>query len=98
MNCLVGKLMDFYSSRSAIKVNNDSSRRAINHPCVEGSVGRGNVRGSEIGEIRAGGKDALSKKRQTTVWGRGSVGGVEGSKQPLVRFGTFVNDPPIWIG
>ncbi|GBM74369.1 hypothetical protein AVEN_78647-1 [Araneus ventricosus] len=45
------------------------------------------------------GEGALSKKRKSHVWG--SMGGsqsaggeVGGSKQPVVRFGASVNDPP----
>ncbi|GBO27242.1 hypothetical protein AVEN_233636-1 [Araneus ventricosus] len=65
--------LDFHSSRSAIKVKSDPSRRAIN--VHVGALGRGNVRGSPTGEIREG--RVLSPEMENTPCGGGRCGSME---------------------
>ncbi|GBM77228.1 hypothetical protein AVEN_231240-1 [Araneus ventricosus] len=83
----------FHSARSVIKVKYDYSRRAINHPCGA-SVGEEEcaweLRLDRRNQAGRGGECALSKKRNSPVWGRG----VWGSKRPIVHFGVSVNNPP----
>ncbi|GBM33300.1 hypothetical protein AVEN_101632-1 [Araneus ventricosus] len=59
-------LLNFHSSRLAIKVKYDPPRRAINHPCAVGEGG--NVCEGQTGEIRVRrGASSLQKAKIASV-------------------------------
>ncbi|GBM88963.1 hypothetical protein AVEN_269063-1 [Araneus ventricosus] len=78
----------------AVKIKYDSSRRAINHPCVGGRVGEGESGWElQLDWRKQGGNGVCSPP---PLVGRSQSGGrtSKGIDAAVVRFGASVNDPP----
>ncbi|GBM19773.1 hypothetical protein AVEN_208648-1 [Araneus ventricosus] len=94
-------LLDLHSFRSAIKVKYDPSRRAISHPCGE-SVGEGKCAWESDLRKQAGEGSVFFPKSEIPRVGEEEMDGSQSGgrrsrgrlKQPVVRFGTSVNDLP----